>query len=344
MKTPQAATPALSDDPAFGFPSGRIRALENQLLDRPRYERLARSRDLAEFAAALADTPYGRYLDAGGADFALAVDRAGQENRAFLAEYAGAAGWLADLFELPDRVRQLKQATKSLLAGAGAAESGGEQAAAIVAAAMAGLRSADAGELRADAARTVKAALEEFGEERDPARVDYRLDRLEQRLACRLAVKSELLAACYSLHADAENLRMLVRLKASGDDAAGQRAGLEAAMLEGGAVKPAEFVALLSAEWGAIAARFAGTALGPAAAEGAEQAQRLRSFARMERLGREAGLALLRRTRYAVYGHELLAAFYLLHENEIRNLRQLHAARMAGLAPEAALELFAWVA
>jgi vacuolar-type H+-ATPase subunit C/Vma6 len=67
------------------------------------------------------------------------------------------------------------------------------------------------------------------------------------------------------------------------------------------------------------------------------------SLARMERLGREIELRYLRLTRYAVFGHEPLFVFYLLRENELRNLRQLHAAKLADFPDEVVAETVAWV-
>jgi vacuolar-type H+-ATPase subunit C/Vma6 len=62
----------------------------------------------------------------------------------------------------------------------------------------------------------------------------------------------------------------------------------------------------------------------------------------MERLGRELELRYLRQTRYATFGHEPLVTFHMMQQNELRNLRQLHAAKVAGLAPEVVQELVAY--
>ena len=67
------------------------------------------------------------------------------------------------------------------------------------------------------------------------------------------------------------------------------------------------------------------------------------SFVRMERIGREAELRYLRQTRYATFGHEPLAAFFLLHENELRNLRLLYAAKLSGLSLDETQDLVAYV-
>ncbi len=67
------------------------------------------------------------------------------------------------------------------------------------------------------------------------------------------------------------------------------------------------------------------------------------AFVRMERHGREMELRFLRQTRYATFGYEPLVAFFLMSENELRNLRLLYAAKLAGLADDEARNLVACV-
>ena len=86
----------LSENPEYGFAVGRVRALETDLLERARYERLVWSPGVREFAAALAETAYSRFLEGGAADVPQALDKTTAENVAFLAQYA-LNRWLLDL-------------------------------------------------------------------------------------------------------------------------------------------------------------------------------------------------------------------------------------------------------
>src|SRR5512141_413686 len=100
---------SLSENPSYGFAIGRVRALEPALMDRARYERFKRARNGEEFAAALAETAYGRFLENGVAGVTQALDSAASENAGFLSEYA-LDKWLLQLFSIPSAIRQLKMA------------------------------------------------------------------------------------------------------------------------------------------------------------------------------------------------------------------------------------------
>jgi V/A-type H+-transporting ATPase subunit C len=325
------ATQRLSDDPKYGFAVGRIRSLETSLLDRPRYDRLARARDVAEFLALVRDTPYGRFFEGGQeADFDAAMDAAGRDNEAFFKEYT-LDPWLGDVFRLPGAMRRLKAGVKRRLAAGEEIEAGATDELAAAA---------------ADKARAaVAAAAREYHEKHDPARVDITLDRLEQELVLQAAGPSDFLVGLHRLHADIENLRTLVRLRAFEDkhkDREGARKELVAALLLGGSIDEKLLLSLLDEEWENMGQRL-GSPYRHVVEEGVAGVQAKRSLLRMERLGREAELSYLRQTRYATFGHEVLVTFFLLRESEMRNLRALHAAGVAGLGEETALELVAYV-
>jgi V/A-type H+-transporting ATPase subunit C len=177
------------------------------------------------------------------------------------------------------------------------------------------------------------------------------IDRLEQEVELRVAGPSEFMVGYLGLHADTENLRTLVRLKAKEGGEHGIVEEMEAAFLKGGTLTLAGLLAALPHPWPAVLELLAKA---PPFGSGSEtfhdyiEQGRVavtdrRSFIRMERNGREAELRYLRQTRYATFGHEPLAAFFLLRENELRNLRLLYAAKLAGLAVEEAQDLVAYV-
>lgn len=310
----------LSENPEYGFANGRVRSLETALLDRNRYDRLVRSGTLPEFLQALADTPYGKHLAEGGAaDFDAALAAAGRDNFAFLAEYAFDP-WLLVVFRLPGEILELKRALKRALAA------GGEP-----------VRPAAAAGSRLDGAIT--AVMAEYAEKHDPALIDMTLDRVQQELLVSAALPSEFLSGFYALHADLENLRSLLRVKVMGDE----RAVFAAAFLPGGTMSESMLAPLLAEPLETLATRFAATPFRVYVEEGVAQATNRKTFSRMERLGREMELSFLRQSRYATFGHEPLVTYFLLRENELRNLRGLYAARAAGLSETAAHELVAWV-
>jgi len=326
----------LSENPEYGFAVGRVRALEPSLMDRSRYERLVRAQGREGFVAALAETSYAKFLDGSSANVSHAFDKASEENEAFFSQYAQES-WLLHLFQLPAALRSLKAAIKDAL-------SRGKSEVAIPA------------ELTAMQQQTVvsdaiAATAQAFERDRDPAAVDMAVDRLLQDLQLGTANTSEFMLGYLGLHADLENLRTLVRLKAQTDGGGDQRGGMVTAFLGGGRLELGDLVAAIDEPWAAVVERFAKAPPGGSGndafrdylEQGTAAVSDRRSFVRMERLGREIELRYLRQTRYATFGYEPLVTFSLLRENELRNLRQLYAAKLAGMADEETRDLVAYV-
>ena len=327
---------SMSENPEYGFAVGRVRALETAVLDRARYERLVRAPGVQEFAAALAETVYARFLEGGSTDVPQALDKAAAENAAFLSQYALDA-WLLDLFRLPAAFHKLKTALKGSLTRSEPEFAIPEE---FVNPPFASRVSA-----------AVAAATVSFEEGRHPAAADAAMDRLMQELQLQTANTSEFMVGYLSLHADLENLRTLVRVKAQTGDGGDERGDMAAAFLPGGRLALKGFVSALPESWAVVTDRFAkappyGTgdeSFRDYLEQGTAAVVDRRSFARMERHGREMELGYLRQTRYATFGYEPLVTFFLLQENELRNLRQLYAAKLAGVAEETAQELVAYV-
>lgn len=332
-------TVRLSEDPAYGFAVGRVRSLESGLLDRPRYDRLLHTKDGREFVGTLGELGYARFFE-GGVDVPQALDRAAAEYSGFFTRSVPVRdGWLVELFRLPALFRQLKSGLKQALSAAG-----DERTAAV--------KSAAAAYQGPAAERVRRAALEaaaHFEKHGDPAEVDMTLDRLTQVIQGELG-RGEFLTGFFRLHADVENLRTFMRVKAAPDDGMAV-AELRRGFLPGGIVGEQTMADLLDEPCDTAVERL--TKAPPAGCgsevffdyleQGACEGMEKRSITRMERLGRELELRFLRQTRYAAFGHEPLVTFFLLQENELRNLRQLHAAKVARLPADIVSELIAYV-
>jgi V/A-type H+-transporting ATPase subunit C len=315
----------LSENPEYGFAIGRVRSMEAALLDRARYDRLVRARSPEEFLPVLAETAYGHFLEGDGgrkARLPEALRRAADEDRAFIAEYA-VDMWLLELLRLSPDILRLKIEIKQHLAGSGPVP-----------------------QVTTALPDRVRAAAETMvGDEKkgiDPARVDIVLDQLQQETALELCRPSQFMTGYYSLHADLENLRTLVRGKAT-DGATGKAPAVDGAMLAGGTLAVTLITGLAAEEWDEIVGRFGATPYRGYVDDGVAYLRVKQSLTRMERLGREMELAFLRQSRYAVFGHEPLVTFFLLRASEQRNLAQLYAARVAGLPEDEAQELVAFV-
>jgi len=298
------------ENPAYCYAVGRVRALEVRLLDRERYDRLARAGGPAEFARALADTPYA---DAAAgktpADFSAGLERSRAANREFLAGYAVDL-WLTALYRVPADFHNLK-----VLARIG---DGGPPG-----------RTRAAGAVP-DRVRDRFVAL--LAERPGPAELDYALDRLEHTGLMEELAPSDYLSGWCRLRADTSNFLAALRLR--------DAARLEQALLPGGHVPLRTWRELAEAEPAAYQRRFRGTAFEPACAA-VEQFLLTGRGDRLDRLVREAELRFLAQARFAVLGHEPLACFHLFTENEIGNLGRLHAAKTAGRSPEECADLVA---
>lgn len=326
----------LSEDPKYGFAIGRVRALEPALLDRPRYERFVRARGSDEFAAVLAETAYARFLEGGAAGVTHAFDSAARENAAFLSDYA-LDDWLLHSFSLSGAFRRLKTHLKEALAQDQTDVSIPDEFEATGQKSIVG--------------KVVAETVAVFAKNRNPAAVDMAIDRLEQEVELRVAGPSEFMIGYLGLHADTENLRTLVRFKAMEGGAKAPVEEMEAAFLKGGTLTLASLLTALPLPWPEVVELLAKAPPFGAGSEafhdyleqGRTAVTDRRSFTRMERLGREAELRYVRQTRYSTFGHEPLVAFFLLRDNELRNLRLLYAAKLAGLAVEEAQDLVAYV-
>jgi V/A-type H+/Na+-transporting ATPase subunit C len=326
----------LSEDPKYGFAIGRVRALEPALLDRARYERFVRARTGEELGAALAETAYGKFMEGGATVVAQALETAARANFDFFSTYA-LDEWLLELFSVNTAFRAIKEAVKTALAS-------GQDSASVPVQLTESLQSMDID-------RTVAAAFAAYSASRNPATADTVLDRSMHQIQLQLAHASEFLSGYFAIHADIENLRTLARLKLSGGAEKATAGETAAAFLDGGRLTLASLLAALPQPWDAVLDLLAKA---PPYGAGSEEFHELleqgqaaltgrRSFVRLERIGREVELRHLRQARHATFGHEPLAAFYLLHENELRNLRLLYAAKLAGLTAEESQDLVAYV-
>jgi V/A-type H+-transporting ATPase subunit C len=326
----------LSEDPKYGFAIGRVRALEPALIGRQGYEHLVRARGSDEFAAVLAETTYGRFLEGGSAGVTRALDRAAKDNRDFFSAHT-LDTWLARLLVIPAAFRGLKAAVKEALSQGSSDVALPEELAALPE--------------RSVIVKVISDTMQAFSGDPEPAAVDAALDRLLQRMLLRVASASEFVTGYFELHADTENLRTLVRLKAKEDVDKSIARQMETAFLEGGALTLASLLSALSQPWDAMLDLL--TKAPPYGAGREEFREYLeqgraaftdrRSFVRLERLGREAELRFLRQTRYATFGHEPLVAFFLLRENELRNVQLIYSAKLAGRAIEETQDLVAYV-
>ncbi len=324
---------------SYGFAVGRVRALETTLLDRVRYDRLVRAGGDSEFAAVLADTVYGRQMAGEGGKRSLTeiFDQAACDNLDFFRRYC-LDEWVLQVLLLRRNINGLKVLLKRQSAGelvdAGCLPGGGDWTKSRLRA----LADADPKAVPAEAWEAV-VRLRRSGVRRDdPVEIDIVMDRLVQELSLKLARPSRFLSGYLAVHADVENLRTFIRVR----ELESERQVAERAFLPGGTIEPCWLTAMLGDERETVASRFRFSRYQRLVEEGGGEIAGRSSALRLERLAHEEELRYLLRARYLTFGYEPLVCYYLFRENELVNLRQLHAAREAGLDEATCRELVAY--
>lgn len=325
-----------SESQQYGFVTGRVRALETLLLDRVIYERLIRAEGVEEFVALLTTTRYGDFLRlVAEGDVRKALSLAAEENFNFILQYA-AERWLRDLLWLNREVFNLKVVLKSRWQE--------EQPTAESRQPTARWK-----KVPDEARRLAEVGNEVFlkaKERNDPAVIDLELDRFNQQMALSLTQGQDYAQGYYRLLADVTNIKTLFRLKVLGEEEI-----FPDAFLPGGelalrlllqVLKTNNFALLKKSRFGDLvqAGVRALSKLGILESkEPAQLPEEESSFLPLERQVRAILIDYINTARFVALGYEPLFRFYLLREEELRNLRLLYAAKVAGLAPKECQEL-----
>ncbi|MEO0078538.1 MAG: V-type ATPase subunit [candidate division WOR-3 bacterium] len=331
----------LNDDPDYGFAIGRVRARERELLGSSEYELLVRAADASGFLAALLETSYSSYFGQDRATEGIEpkLARALEENDSFFTKHCEKS-WLLDFVRLRTDCLNLKVLAKRRSSGAELESQPLARTGTISREALRQIVEApDRAEPRWAAEAWARATDTRDGQHA-PSTIDAIFDRACYKEQLRVVRRSEFLSGYLGLCADVENIRTLIRVRVLGEG----REMLKVAFVDGGTVHEEELAALVETEWAEVAAHFGSGRFRDYVAAAIAGLERARSLRTMERIGRELKLAYLRRSRYAVFGHEPLVTFYLLRENEVTNIRLLWAAKIVGLPENEARELVAYVA
>jgi V/A-type H+-transporting ATPase subunit C len=330
---------APGEDLRYGFINGRVRAQEIALLDHQRYERLVRADGSQEFLSLLADTAYGRYLAEDGGGIERAFILAAADANDLINRYCNDE-WLLRMFRLRVDFHNLKMMVKDRILGRETEpdklQAGGDWVIGQLGTLASGLDDAEPADVREAVSEAIRAAHETRGEE--PGLLDTALDRVEQEEYLKLASESQFVLDHLGVHADVENVRILVRTKVLREE----KVFLERAFLPGGTLVLEQLADVWNEELDAMPGRLRMTPYARLAEEGIAGI-RQGTMLRLERLCREHRLSHLHESRYMTFGHEPLYAYYFFRENEITNLRQLHAAKQAGLEEARCREMVAHV-
>lgn len=325
-----------SESKKYGFVTGRVRALEVFLLDRAVYERLIRAEGVTEFVNLLGATRYGDFLrTAGEGDVRQALSLAAEENFNFILQYANDR-WLRAILTLLKEVFNLKVMLKNRL------KKGEESEKPKV-------KSQNAKwEVERRVAEVGAEVFLKAKERNDPAVIDLELDRFTQKMALSLTQDQDYAQGYYRLLADVTNLKTLFRLKVLGEEEVFPDAFLPSGELSlqlllqvlrtnnYEPLKKSRFWQLVQTSVRALDRSGVIESRTPTQDAGEEE---VGSFLPLERQGREMLIDYINTARFVALGYEPLFRFYLLREEELRNLRLLYVAKVAGLELEECQEL-----
>ncbi len=314
----------------YGFAVGRVRALETLLLDRNQYERLIRASEVEGFVAALAETRYGQLMTS-ESDVNKLLLTVHQENISFCQEYARDA-WLKGLIQTPADIFNLKVMLKNRYRGKNTQSdellSGGGWSVKELNA----MSSPEVPRLPVEkrdfmlAWRRAQEALRLAEEKQDPAVIDLVLDRLAQELTLRWTAGKDFALGYYRLFADVTNLKTLIRVKVLNEGVDTFRS----AFLPGGTIAFEQLQRVYELEQSVVNELRIAPPFLTILQAGIRVWNNNESVLPIEKRARELLLDYINQARYVALGYEPLWRFFLLRENELTNLRQLYAAKIAG--------------
>jgi V/A-type H+-transporting ATPase subunit C len=325
-----------SHDKRYAYATGRIRSLETGLLGKQRLERLAEASGVEEAVRLLSDTSYAAHLDE--------LQELGYEE--FLRAEEGRLLDLVDSLSLDQEVsdvirtrydyHNLKVALREQISGRDLErlylDLGRHEWAAIREA----VKVESLQLLPEPLFRAAEAAVEAYGRTQDPARMDFAVDleMFGRFLSLARRYPGSYAAAIVRTWIDLANLRSFMR---------GRYLGLEAGVLTevlipGGELLPELLFETYPLTLEEMLPRFEFSPYRRIMEVGGAGLEKEGSFVPLEREIDSYQISFLRLSRYFTFGLEVVLAYALLRQNEIRMLRLILAAGDRGVAPETVKE------
>lgn len=306
-----------SENAAYSFGIGRIKAREPLFFDRSFYKRLISVPTAQDFFRELSETRYAEFIGQDGLNNpARLFSRAEEAALNFTLEYVPEE-WLRTVLLLPVLVLRLKVSLKRQL---GAHET-------HFTAPESSVHLEVPRRLESWLATHGRTALERAEHKKNPGFVDLYLDQKEIELALDCSRNRDFAWHYYRLAADLLNLKMLLRLRLM-PEVPEKPSSL---LVQGGNLELAELTALIGAEDEMWTRRFKGTVFEELVQKGLEVKVNRGWFALVEQRARHLLVEFVNRARYVALGYEPVFRFYRLWENEITNLRLIFGTKVTGL-------------
>jgi V/A-type H+-transporting ATPase subunit C len=320
-----------SQDQRYAYASGRIRALEMTLLGKQRLDRIAEANDLEEIVRLLSDTAYGAHLDE-MEESGYQVFLRNEERRLLdLVDSMSLDQHVSDILRLGHDFHNLKVALREKVSGRDLSELyvdlGRFEAASVTAAVKGGAKEA----LPPSMLDAAVSALEAYEKSSDPAIADTIVDKamFAHFVLAAGTYGSPFMTILVRTWIDLANIRTFMRAR---------YLGLESRMLpeiliEGGLTRLSDFIGTYQSTLDEVVGRFQFSPYRRVIETGGAAGEREGSFAPLEREIDNALMSLLRVTRYFTFGLEVVVAYALLKQIEIKVLRLIIAGKERGMAP-----------
>jgi V/A-type H+-transporting ATPase subunit C len=321
-----------SHDQRYAYASGRVRALEMTLLGKQRLERIAEAGDVDEVLRQLSDTAYAPHLDEIEEDGYQAFLKNEERRLLDLVDSLSLDREVSDILRLGHDFHNLKVALREGVSGRDLEDlymdigrfDGDEIRGPVRDEEPDGLP-----EMFKDAA---KQALAAYGASRDPGDADIIVDKAMFARFLQVAggYGGPFLKSIVRTWIDLANIRTLMRARYLGLEAR----ALPGLLIEGGFVKKTDFSDIFQFTLDEILGRFEFSPYRRVVELGGAAAEKDGSFIPLEREMDNAVISLLRITRYFTFGLEVVVAYALIKQIEIKVLRLVLAGKDGGTAPD----------
>jgi V/A-type H+-transporting ATPase subunit C len=328
-----------SHDKRYAYATGRVRALEMRLLGKQRLERMAEARDLDEALRLLSDTEYAIHFDE--------IEDTGyrgclkNEERRILDLVDGLTldPDVSDILRLKYDFHNLKVALREQFAGRDLGHLYMDLARYEPAALGAALKAESVDLLPEPLIGAATEALAAYSRSQDPAEVDLAVDNAMFGVFLERARASGALyiEAIVRTWIDLADIRTFMRARYLELESR----ALPDMLIAGGFIKPADLLETFTSPLDEVLQRFEFSPYKAILEIGGAGLERQDSFAPLEREMDNYVISFLRLSRYFTFGLEVVLAYALLKENEIKMLRLVLAAKERNMPPDAIKERIA---
>ncbi|MBS3939270.1 MAG: V-type ATP synthase subunit C [Peptococcaceae bacterium] len=322
---------SISQDSRYAYAVGRIRVLENKLLDKTKMQRLQNAKSVDEALLVLSETDYADLVAKAPNPYDIDAITTEEIKRVYLLirELLPKEA-LADLFLIKYDIHNLKVLLKAhyqkkdfdyLLVDAGLVPA--ETIKSV-------LKNDQLPSIPKEYYEGVKAAKAAYEERQDPKVIDEVLDRTQTAMVADMASKGghEFYRRLLAAQVDLVNLKSLARVKRLGRG----RAFLDDSLLPGGTLAPSFFTPLYGSDWAQLVQAFSLTPYKAVVEQGVAAYLESGQLTTLEKLADNFQMTMLREAKMFALGPEPIIAYVMAKENEVRNIRIIMIGKKNGVA------------